>query len=450
MTDTATTTAAAAETLAAALETTLDSVDTLAESIQEKNTGVSFFGGGTRYAGIEIEYYGPELAFLFVAQIYIFVKMLGKLNGRFLRMGQWVHSLDFAILGNGVKSGPAVVYLNVVGYSYLLFPFLTLILWVVYLIRDAGKNDAPLDSSNGVFIGAMSVLLLGFALFLIMIATTKISWNNYRFKLSHTLVFFVAYCLLTIWQFMTMFSSIRDEFNFQALATVFLTQSGMVMCLIVYLNLYENKFNLIYFLNKFMSKGERENAPDPKRTNDLMAEIDEQKTNDDFQPTMWDIFDIITIGKISSKKMMNAFGRGFATLVFNRTPIIRLVINIILFLLYAGILCLFSWFVFKRDNDSKLGLVSSIAVVINDLYMYMMYNGRIINRISVLSLMVFASRAFIMLGGSDNWYYGYLVIFVWLECVIATGIVARRFPLQTELDSENANSSVSQIKKTKF
>lgn len=79
-------------------------MSTLAASIEATNTGVSFFGGGTKYAGIEIAHYGPELAFLFVAQVYIFVKMLGKLNGRFLRMNQFVHSLDFAILGNGVKS----------------------------------------------------------------------------------------------------------------------------------------------------------------------------------------------------------------------------------------------------------------------------------------------------------------------------------------------------------
>ena len=83
----------------------------------------------------------------------------------------------------------------------------------------------------------------------------------------------------------------------------------MIMTGMVYLNLYENKFNLVYFLDKFVKKtGEK---PDPNRENDLLEEIEKQKGDDDWMPNLNDIFDFITIGKISEKKMMNAFGRGF-------------------------------------------------------------------------------------------------------------------------------------------
>lgn len=88
-----------------------------------------------------------------------------------------------------------------------------------------------------------------------------------------------------------------------------MTQSFIVMTIIIYLNLYENKFNLIYFLGKFMSKdGEKQ---DPNRENDFLKEIESQKADEDWVPSMHDIYDIITIGRISEKKMMNAFGRGF-------------------------------------------------------------------------------------------------------------------------------------------
>ena len=88
-----------------------------------------------------------------------------------------------------------------------------------------------------------------------------------------------------------------------------LTQSGVMMCGLIYVNLYENKFNLIYFLNKFVKKDGP--MPDPERTNDILAEIQKNKTDEDWMPSINDIFDMITIGRISDKKMMNAFGKGF-------------------------------------------------------------------------------------------------------------------------------------------
>jgi len=65
-----------------------------------------------------------------------------------------------------------------------------------------------------------------------------------------------------------------------------------------------------------------------------------------------------------------------------------------------------------------------------------MFNARIIERISFLSLITFSSRLCILLGGSHYWVYGYLVIFVWLQCIIALGIVEKRLPFSREVKSE--------------
>ena len=183
--------------------------------------------------------------------------------------------MDFDILGNVIKSSTVVTMLSIVGYSYLLFPFLTLFVWVGYLMRDAEQEYGDLDYDNYIYVGAWSVLLIGISLFLIVIAMTKISWNNYRFKGVHMILILVAYISFTAWQFMVMFSSIKDDFSFQGMTTVFLTQSGMCMIFLIYLNLYENKFNLIYFLNKFMAKGDPDDKPNPLRTNDILEEVQE-------------------------------------------------------------------------------------------------------------------------------------------------------------------------------
>ena len=117
----------------------------------------------------------------------------------------------------------------------------------------SNSNNDSIDISDYiVFLAAISILLIGLALFLSMTAVTKISWNNYRFKISHSVLFMIAYACFTAWQFTIVFASIYGDFEFQAISAVFLTQSGMVMTALVYLNLYENKFNLIYFLSKFI------------------------------------------------------------------------------------------------------------------------------------------------------------------------------------------------------
>jgi len=56
-------------------------------------------------------------------------------------MAQWIHYQDFEILGNVVKPDRWVNYLSIVGYSYLIFPFVTLLLWCFSLAKDSGKYE---------------------------------------------------------------------------------------------------------------------------------------------------------------------------------------------------------------------------------------------------------------------------------------------------------------------
>lgn len=56
-------------------------------SVDDKNKGASFLGDWTQYAITDIDFFGPELALLFILQVFFFVNLLGRLNGRFLRMG---------------------------------------------------------------------------------------------------------------------------------------------------------------------------------------------------------------------------------------------------------------------------------------------------------------------------------------------------------------------------
>ena len=154
------------------------------------------------------------MALLFIIQIIFFNALMGKMNGRFLSMSQWLHSQAYEVLGNTIKSKGLITYMSIVGYFYIVTPFLTLLLWFIFMIKDAGSNDREYNHKNPVFVGAISILLLGMFACLSVTAVNKITWNNYRFKPVNLLVFLFAYLLFTAWQFMITFASTYQDYNF--------------------------------------------------------------------------------------------------------------------------------------------------------------------------------------------------------------------------------------------
>ena len=171
-------------------------------------------GDSTKYTNIELEFFAGEMALLFIIQIIFFNALMGKMNGRFLSMSQWLHSQAYEVLGNTIKSKGLITYMSIVGYFYIVTPFLTLLLWFIFMIKDAGSNDREYNHKNPVFVGAISILLLGMFACLSVTAVNKITWNNYRFKPVNLLVFLFAYLLFTAWQFMITFASTYQDYNF--------------------------------------------------------------------------------------------------------------------------------------------------------------------------------------------------------------------------------------------
>lgn len=47
-------------------------------------------------------------------------------------------------------------------------------------------------------------------------------------------------------------------------------------------------------------------------------------------------------------------------------------------MLYIIILVVYAWIDYDRNDRSKLALISATAVAVNDIYVYLMYNARII------------------------------------------------------------------------
>ena len=124
---------------------------------------------------------------------------MNRLNGRFTRMVQWIHSLDFEIFGNTIKSNAFVIYYSIVGYSYLVWPLICLTLWAAVVIKDGTTRGQILNIDNSKLMAGISIFLLGFCFITIINVALKITWNNYRFKALHLIISLSVYFAFTAW-----------------------------------------------------------------------------------------------------------------------------------------------------------------------------------------------------------------------------------------------------------
>jgi len=55
-------------------------------AIEDRDKGTTFLGDFTSYAIVDLDYFGFELAILFVLQLGFFIVLMGRMNGRLLRL----------------------------------------------------------------------------------------------------------------------------------------------------------------------------------------------------------------------------------------------------------------------------------------------------------------------------------------------------------------------------
>merc|ERR1740117_1555152 len=107
---------------------------------------------------------------------------------------------------DGRKSSGLTWYMRVITWSYIILPFVTVLFWGTLVMTEGGDNSGtnPRNSSPDAIahentIGGASIIILGTALILFLMAVFKIRWNNWRFKTSHAWMLLSSYILLTVW-----------------------------------------------------------------------------------------------------------------------------------------------------------------------------------------------------------------------------------------------------------
>jgi hypothetical protein len=196
-----------------------------------------------------------ELGFLFTVQLICAFALLNRLNGRPWRMDTFFYfvpmDLDLA------KHQFVNAYLRVVGWSMLVAPIITLIVWSVLLIHE---NESNSDVKEYMSAGA-SLFFLGLSFGLAGYTVLRIKWNNYRMKTIHMILVAISYISFTLWQFLTLYLS-KDPAQFVSISAVYLTQNGFMLFLLILLNAGSDGFDMTAVLKNFVEQDDTIRDPD--------------------------------------------------------------------------------------------------------------------------------------------------------------------------------------------
>ena len=121
-------------------------------------------------------------------------------------------------------------------------------------------------------------------------------------------------------------------------------------------------------------------------------------------------------------------GSGIESYFENKPKVYKYATNLLLILLYFGLFVAYSLIDNYKNKGSKLGMTTSITVVIIDFFILLMFLSKVVKMPSFLAFLFFAIRIMIFTFGKGGWIYGYMVAYILISIVITHEIVDKYFP----------------------
>lgn len=89
---------------------------------------------------------------------------------------------------------------------------------------------------------------------------------------------------------------------------------------------------------------------------------------------------------------------------------------------------------------SKLGFVTMIAVLLTDVFIYLIWNSKIIETPSILCISILLNRLLLYVFGGNYWIYGYMLLYLIYGTILSFIITKKRFPFEDAYHNINLNN----------
>ena len=205
----------------------------------------------------------------------------------------------------------------------------------------------------------------------------------------------------------------------------------ILISILVYFSKYQDAQDVGYIVKKFFPLAGEE--PDRERDVNLLEEIESQQDDADWKLSYEDLTDFITISKVSNGKFSTIMGSGLVS-QFNAKPkgVQRMVKGIILGLSVLPLVGL-SLSLYLGDDKSKLGIITSVSVVLMDVFSFLIYHSDMVDSPIIVVILLIVNRVMMVSLGSAYFIYGYMLLYIMYSFAFVYNIAKNRFPYESDV-----------------
>jgi len=100
-------------------------------------------------------------------------------------------------------------------------------------------------------------------------------------------------------------------------------------------------------------------------------------------------------------------------------PKAKKIITLILYLCSLGVMAVYSFVIYKLMNKSYLGVVTSVAIVVTDVILFLYAYSGLTTSPANLAFKAIISRLLLIVYGDQYWIYGYYTLYLYYAFVLS-------------------------------
>ena len=217
----------------------------------------------------------------------------------------------------------------------------------------------------------------------------RIKWTNFRAKRINIICLLVCLLLIFGYQCIMIFGYESKE-KFFPYSALFLNINVTILSVLVYFSKYKDAQDFGYIVRKFFPLTGEEF--DRERDVNLVEEIQENQDDPNYKLSYEDLTDIITISKVSNDKFAALLGADLVQKFNQKSKGSQRMIKLIVIAVSSVPLIALSLILYFLDDRSKLGIITSISVVLMDLFSFLIYQSNMVDAPIIVVILLIVNR----------------------------------------------------------
>jgi hypothetical protein len=98
-----------------------------------------------------------------------------------------------------------------------------------------------------------------------------------------------------------------------------------------------------------------------------------------------------------------------------------------------------SLLIYFNDGKSKLGIITSISVVLMDVFSFLIYHSDMVDSPIIVVILLVINRVMMVSLGANYFIYGYMLLYIMYSLAFVYQIARNRFPFEGDVVLKAAN-----------